>query len=97
MYDNSRNYFIIERLDKDNESDNLKNVYDLSILNKIKEVNINSKNKIKKVKIVIAEINLINQKKAKLLIAEINLINQRKEKKLIARINRLKCLIIKIS
>ena len=50
MYDNSTNYFIIERLDKDNESDNLKNVYDLSILNKIKEVNINSKNKIKKVK-----------------------------------------------
>ena len=33
---NKLNYFIIERLDQNEESDCLSNIYDLSILNKIK-------------------------------------------------------------
>ena len=47
MTDNISNYFIIERLDSDRESDNLKNIYDLSILDKIKKSKSNNKNKIK--------------------------------------------------
>lgn len=44
------NYFIIQRLDQNEESDCLSNIYDLSILNKIKEIKgkkLNKKNKIK--------------------------------------------------
>ena len=47
MTDNIPNYFIIERLDSDRESDNLKNIYDLSILDKIKKSKSDNKNKIK--------------------------------------------------
>ena len=47
MTDYIPNYFIIERLDSDRESDNLKNIYDLSILDKIKKSKSNNKNKIK--------------------------------------------------
>ena len=50
MNDDYKNYFIIERLDKDSESDNLKNIYDLSILDHIKEVKFNKKKKIKEIK-----------------------------------------------
>lgn len=52
MKDNCKNYFVIERLDNEGETDNLKNIYDLSILNRIKEVNFSkkNKNKIKSVK-----------------------------------------------
>jgi hypothetical protein len=46
MIDDDNNYFIIERLDKDSESDNLKNIYDLSILDHVKEVKYNKKSKI---------------------------------------------------
>ena len=48
MTDNCQNYFIIERIDNEKESDNLKNIYDLSILDKIKRVKYN--NKIKKLR-----------------------------------------------
>lgn len=51
MTDNCHNYFIIERIDNEGESDNLKNIYDLSILDKIKKVKYNNKNKIKVKKI----------------------------------------------
>ena len=44
---NKLNYFIIERLDQNEESDCLSNIYDLSILNKIKETKVYKKNKIK--------------------------------------------------
>ena len=49
MTDNCQNYFIIERLDIDKESDNLKNIYDLSVLDKIKKVKSHNRstNKIK--------------------------------------------------
>ena len=49
---NHQNYFIIERIDNEGESDNLKNIYDLSILDKIRKVKYNnkSKNKVKKIK-----------------------------------------------
>ena len=50
---NNQNYFIIERIDNEGESDNLKNIYDLSILDKIRKVkyyNNKSKNKVKKIK-----------------------------------------------
>ena len=50
MIDDDNNYFIIERLDKDSESDNLKNIYDLSILDHIKEVKYNKKTKINEIK-----------------------------------------------
>ena len=50
MNDEYQNFFIIERLDKDSESDNLKNIYDLSILDHIKEVKFNKKKKIKEIK-----------------------------------------------
>ena len=50
MIDDDNNYFIIERLDKDSESDNLKNIYDLSILDHIKEVKYNKKTKINELK-----------------------------------------------
>lgn len=52
MTEDSRNYFFIERLDKESESDNLKNIYDLSVLDKVKEVKIHKKNNktIKKIK-----------------------------------------------
>ena len=43
MTEDSRNYFYIERLDKESESDNLKNIYDLSVLDRVKEVKINKK------------------------------------------------------
>ena len=43
MADISPNYFIIERKDSDKESDSLKNIYDLSILDKIKSINRNKK------------------------------------------------------
>ena len=46
MNDDYKNYFIIERLDKDSESDNLKNIYDLSILDHVKELKYNKKSKI---------------------------------------------------
>ena len=42
------NYFIIERLDLNEESDNLSNIYDLSVINNIKEIKTNKRNKIKK-------------------------------------------------
>jgi hypothetical protein len=44
---NKLNYFIIERLDQNEESDYISNIYDLSILNKIKEIKVHKKNKIK--------------------------------------------------
>ena len=44
---NKLDYFIIERLDQNEESDCLSNIYDLSILNRIKEIKTNKKNKIK--------------------------------------------------
>ena len=47
MKDNRKNYFIIERIDEEGESNDLKNIYDLSILNRIKEVKLSKKNKIK--------------------------------------------------
>ena len=49
MTDNYQNYFIIERLDIDKESDNLKNIYDLSVLDKIKKTKSHNRstNKIK--------------------------------------------------
>jgi hypothetical protein len=52
MTEDSKNFFIIERLDKDSESENLKNIYDLSVLDKVKEIKIIKKNQkcIKKVK-----------------------------------------------
>ena len=50
MNDEYQNFFIIERLDKDSESDNLKNIYDLSILDHIKEVKYNKKKKINEIK-----------------------------------------------
>ena len=40
------NYFIIERLDQNEESDCLSNIYDLSILNKIKEIKADKNNRI---------------------------------------------------
>ena len=43
---NKLNYFIIERLDQNEESDCISNIYDLSILNKIKEIKTNKGNKI---------------------------------------------------
>ena len=43
------NYFIIERLDISEESDVLSNIYDLSILNKAKEIKNKNSNKIKKI------------------------------------------------
>ena len=46
MNDDYKNYFIIERLDKDSESDNLKNIYDLSILDHVKELKYNKNSKI---------------------------------------------------
>ena len=44
MTEDSKNFFIIERLDKDSESENLKNIYDLSVLDKVKEIKIIKKN-----------------------------------------------------
>ena len=43
MVDNRTNYFIIERKDNMKESESLKNIYDLSILDKINTVNTNKK------------------------------------------------------
>ena len=43
MVDNRTNYFIIERKDNIKESESLKNIYDLSILDKINIVNTNKK------------------------------------------------------
>ncbi len=37
MKENGKNYFIIERIDNEGESNNLKNIYDLSVLNRVKE------------------------------------------------------------
>ena len=48
MDEKYKNYFIIERIDNEKESDNLKNIYDLSILDKVKKVKYN--NKIKKIR-----------------------------------------------
>ena len=47
MVDNTQNYFIIERLDNSEESDCLKKIYDLSILDKIKENKYKKQDKIK--------------------------------------------------
>ena len=47
MVDKTQNYFIIERLDKSEESDCIKKIYDLSILDKVKENKYNKKDKIK--------------------------------------------------
>ena len=41
------NYFIIERLDINEESDSISNIYDLSIINNIREIKTSKKNKIK--------------------------------------------------
>ena len=40
------NYFIIERLDINEESDSISNIYDLSIINNIREIKTSKKNKI---------------------------------------------------
>ena len=45
MKENGKNYFIIERIDNEGESNNLKNIYDLSVLNRVKEIKLNTKNK----------------------------------------------------
>ena len=44
MVDNRTNYFIIERKDNMKESESLKNIYDLSILDKINNFSINDIN-----------------------------------------------------
>ena len=46
MTDKCKSFFIIERLDMDKKSENLKKIYDLSILDKVYEVKPNDENKI---------------------------------------------------
>ena len=45
---NKYNYFRIQRLDQNEESDSISNIYDLSILNKIKEIKAHKNNRIKR-------------------------------------------------
>ena len=63
MTDKCKSFFIIERLDMDKKSENLKKIYDLSILDKVYEVKPNDESKIQ----INSENNLNENEKEKII------------------------------